>query len=138
MNPSGGQTRSLGAASLVGIGVGLGALGLYVVAGFLVANWSLDDFLAHLSVGVLEALILAGSAAVACFAVPVAAYLRFRVVSPLAVLAVIIVGWVGYGATTGVLTSQTVFGLAVYAVYLVPLYLLLFAVAGGAEYYAHR
>ena len=133
-----GQARSLGAAALVGVGVGLGVLGLYVLGGLVVANWSVDDFLTHLDAEVAATLLLVGGLAVACFAVPVAAYLRFRLVSPLVVLSTVVLGWLGYGFATGVLTSQTVFGLAIYAMYLVPLYFVLYAVGGGVEYYVHR
>ncbi|WP_232701739.1 hypothetical protein [Halobacterium wangiae] len=132
------QEQPLGVASLVGVGVGLGVLGIYVAAGLVVANWSVEDFLANLDGEVLGVLVLVGGVAVACFAVPVAAYLRYRLVSPLVVLVTVVLGWLGYGAATGVLTSQTVFGLAVYAMYLAPVYFLLYAVFGGLERYVHR
>jgi hypothetical protein len=132
------QPRSLGVASLAGIGVGLAALGGYVASGLLLANWSVDDFLAHLGPEVVGALLLAGAATVACFAVPVAAYLHLRLVSPLVVLGTVVVGWLALAAATGLLTSRAVFGLAVYAAYLIPGYLLLYALAGGVEYAVHR
>lgn len=132
------QAHSLGVAVLAGVGVGLGVLGLYVLGGLVVANWSVEDFLAYLGAEVAASLLLAGSFAVACFAIPVAAYLRYRLVAPLVVLATVVSGWLGYGFATGILTSQTVFGLAIYAMFLVPLYVVLYAVAGGVEYYVDR
>lgn len=134
MVPNHPQSRSLGVASLVGVGVGVSVLGLYVVGGLVVAGWSVDDFLAHLDVEVLGSLLLAGGIAVSCFAVPVAAYLRYRVVSPLVVLLLVVLGWVAYGAATGLLTPQTVFGLAIYALFLAPGYLVLYGVVGVVEY----
>lgn len=128
------QPRSLALATLAGVGVGVGVLGLYVVGGLVVAGWSVDDFLAHLDVEVLGSLLLAGGIAVSCFAVPVAAYLRYRVVSPLVVLLLVVVGWVVYGVATGVLTPQTVFGLAIYALFLAPAYLVLYGAVGVVEY----
>lgn len=138
MGAHGTQTRSLGVASLAGIGVGLSVLALYVAGGLLLADWSVGDFLAHIGPGVVGALLLAGAATVACFAIPVAAYLHARLVSPLAVLATVLVGWLAYAAATGLLTSETVFGLAVYAAYLIPGYLVLYGLAGGVEYAVHR
>ncbi|AHG05404.1 hypothetical protein HALDL1_15405 [Halobacterium sp. DL1] len=138
MAPAERQTRSLGVASLAGVAVGLGVLSLYIAGGLVVANWSVTDFLGHLDAEVAGTLLLAGAIAVACFAVPVAAYLRLRLVSPLVVLSVVVLGWLGYAESTGLLTAQTVFGLAVYAIYLVPLYFVLYAVAGGVEYHVHR
>lgn len=134
MAPGASGRRSLGGASLAGIGVGLSVLALYVVGGLLLANWSVGDFLAHLGPGVVGTLLLAAGAAVACFAVPVAAYLHLRLVSPLVVLVVVLVGWLASAAASGLLTSQTVFGLAVYAASLIPGYVVLYVLAGGVEY----
>jgi len=50
------------------------------------------------------------------------------------VLLVAVIGWFGYAAATGLLTSQTVFGLAIYAMCLAPVYLVLYGVVGVVKY----
>lgn len=129
---------SAGIALLLGATVGFGALVLYVVGGFAVGGWNLQDFLAHLTVETVGSLLLAGGIAMAVFAIPVAAWLRFHLVSPLVVLIVVVTGWLVYGAAIGILTAQTVFGLAIYALYLVPLYVALYLVTGGVEHVVRR
>lgn len=51
-------------------------------------------------------------------------------VSPLAVLGFVLLGWVVAGAITGAL-----FGLSLYVFGLAPVYFLLYVVLGGGEYY---
>lgn len=125
-------------ASGVGIGVGVAVLALYVVAGLVVAEWSLASFFARLTPGTGAALLVAGCLVVACFALPIAAYLYDGLRSPLAVLVVVLVGWLVYGLGSGVLTPETVFGFTIYWLYFVPLYLVLYAVVAGVEYYLTR
>ena len=127
------QKRSVGDASLIGIGVGVVVLALYVVGGIVVAKWGVSEFFARLTVEIVGGLLFAGALAVAVFAIPVAAYLRYRVVSPLVVLLLVIVAWLAQGFATGVLSIQTVFGLALYAMYLSPLYVVLYVVVGWVE-----
>lgn len=131
------KKQSVEMASLAGVGVGLGVLGLYVIGGLVVAGWNVQEFLGHLTIGTIGSLIVAGGIAISVFAIPVAVLLRWQLVSPMVVLVLAVVGWLGYGAATGILTAQTVFGLAVYAMFLTPLYLGLYLVAGGVEYYVH-
>lgn len=137
MAPTSRERRSLESASLAGVAVGVGVLCLYVVGGLVVARWSVGDFFAHLTPEVVASLSVAAAVAVAVFAVPVAAFLRYRVVSPLVVLALVVVGWLGLGWAQGVLSVQTVFGLALYAMFLAPLYLGLYVVLGYVEYRLH-
>lgn len=132
------QKQSVEMASLAGVAVGLGVIGLYVIGGLVVAGWNVQEFLNHLTLGTIGSLVVAGGIAVAVFAIPVAALLRWQLVSPMVVLVLAVVVWLGYGTATGVLTAQTVFGLAVYAMFLAPLYLALYLVAGGVEYYIHN
>lgn len=128
------QKRSTGAAALIGIGIGVGVLALYVVGGIVVAQWGLAEFFDRLTLEIIGWLFLAGALAVAVFAIPAAAYLRYRVVSPLVVLLLVIVAWLVQGFATGILSIQTVFGLALYAMYLSPLYLVLYLIGGWVEY----
>lgn len=121
-------------ATIIGVALGVALLGLFVVAGLLVANWSIADFLAHLSLESVGYLLLVTVLGVATVAVPVAASLRFRLVAPLTIFGLVVAAWLGIGVTSGILSTQTVFGLALYATMLSPLYLLLYAVFGGGEY----
>lgn len=122
-------------AVLLGVAAGVGVLGLYLVAGFVVANWSVREFLRHLTPAVVGWLVLAGGMVVAVVAVPVAAYLRLRVVSPLVVLVSVLVGWTGLGFVQEI-PPTAFFGLSYYALALSPVYLLLYLVCGGIEYRA--
>lgn len=131
------QKQSVEMASLAGAAVGLGVLGLYVIGWLVVAGWNVQEFLGHLTIGTIGSLTVAGGTAVSVFAIPVTAFLRWQLVSPMVVLVLAVVGWLGYGAATGILTTQTVFGLAVYAMFLAPIYLGLYLIAGGVEYYIH-
>lgn len=131
------RPRSLAAAILAGVAVGVLVLSLYVVGGLVVVGWGVTEFFARLTPGVVASLSLAAALAVAVVAVPVAAFLHYRVVSPLVVLALVVVGWLVLGWAQGVLTARTVFGLAVYAMYLAPVYLGLYLVFGWVEHRAH-
>lgn len=135
MSPVRERTRSTETAVRWGVAVGLGALSVYVVAGLVLANWSVADFLARLTAGTLAVLLAVASLAVAVFGAPVAAYLRFGVVSPLVVLASVVSAWLGYGLLAGVLTLQNAFGFAVYAFVFGPFYVLAYVAVGVAEYY---
>lgn len=127
----------MGYATVVGVGVGAAVLALFLAAGFLVANWRLKDFFAHLTPVVVGWVILAGGIAIALFAVPIAMYLRFRVATPLIVLSLIVVGWTGIGIGQGIPPTAS-FGLAAYAFAFSPLYLVLFLLFGAVEQLARR
>lgn len=130
------QSRtSTPAAVLVGSALGVGVLAAFVVAGLLVADWSAGEFLASLSLEVVGWLAVMTVLVVATVAVPVVAALRYDLTAPLAVLGVVVVAWLGVGFASGVLSAQTVFGLALYAAMLSPLYLVLYAVLGAVEYW---
>lgn len=128
------QKSSTGTAALIGIAIGVGMLALYIVGGIVVAQWGLSEFFDRLTFEIVGLLLLAGAFAVAVLAIPVAAYLRYRVVSPVVVLLLVIVAWLAQGFATGILSIQTVFGLALYAMYLSPLYVVLYLVVGWVEY----
>lgn len=130
--------RSTPTAALVGIALGVAILALYVVAGLLVANWSVSEFVSFLSLEVVGWLILATAGTVSVFAIPVACYLRFDLYTPLAVLVIVVVGWLTIGVASGLLTVQSVFGLGLYAVLLSPLYFVLYGVLGVGEHYLRR
>lgn len=125
--------RTTGSAVVVGVGLGAAVLGLFVAAGFLVAGWRLDDFLARLTPSVFGWVVLAGATAVALVALPVALYLRYRLATPLLALTLVVVGWAGIGLGQGIPLSAG-FGLASYAFAFAPLYLLLFLAFAGVEY----
>jgi len=65
---------------------------------------------------------------------PIAVFLRFDLLASLVILGLVIFGWLVVGVAQGVLSLQTVFGLALYAAYLSPISLVLYAIFGGTEY----
>lgn len=121
-------------AVLVGSSLGLVVLACFVVAGLLVADWSISEFLAYLTLEVAGWLVLMTILTVGIVAIPVVASLRFGLYAPLAVLGLVAIGWLAVGVGSGILSAQTVFGLALYAAMLSPLYLVLYGVLGGGEY----
>lgn len=125
---------STGVAALVGAAIGLVVVGVYLGAGLLVADWSLNEFFTHFSVGSVGYFLGMIAMTIAVFGVPVAALLRFNLTAPLVVLVLLILGWLIIGTVQGVLSLQTIFGLALYAAFLSPLYLALYGVIGGGEY----
>jgi len=126
---------STGAAALVGAAVGLAVVAVYFGGGLLVADWSMSEFRAHLSAGTVGYLIGMSVLVVAIFGLPIAGFLRFNLIAPLVVLVLVVLGWLTLGAVQGVLSLQTVFGLALYATFLSPVYLILYGVLGGSEYF---
>ena len=122
------------AAALSGILVGLAVVSLYFGAGLLMAGWSVSEFLAHLSIDAIGYLLAMIALTFAFVGLPIAVFLRFDLITPLVVLVVVILGWLAVGAVQGILSLQTIFGLALYAVYLSPIALVLYAIFGGGEY----
>lgn len=125
---------STGLAVLVGTAVGLSVVALYLVAGLLVADWSVSAFLDGLSVGTVGYLAGMIALAVAFLGLPVAAFLRFDLVAPLCVLVLGLLGWLTLAAVQGILSPRTIFGLALYAVVFSPIAILLYGGLGGGEY----
>lgn len=125
---------SIKSSLIVGIGVGVAVLLLYVGGGLVLGGWNFDDFLANLTVEIVGSLLLASGVVVSIFALPIVLFLYHRLLSPLIVLGIVVFGWISYGFLTGILNSATVFGLGLYAFGLAPGYLLLYLVTGGAEY----
>ena len=125
---------STGVAALVGGAIGLVVVGVYVGAGLLVADWSINEFFARFSVSSVGYFLGMIAMAIAVFGVPVTALLRFNLTAPLVVLALLILVWLIIGTVQGVLSLQTIFGLALYATFLSPLYLALYGILGGGEY----
>lgn len=124
---------SLRRASLVATALGASVPLAYLAGGLASGLWNVAAFRASLSAEVVASLALAVALAVATVAVPVAAYLGLRLVAPLWALGVVVVGWVALGAATGLLRTDTVFGLGLYAVGLSPLYLAAYVVLGAGE-----
>jgi|GEM_PF-1270539 hypothetical protein len=125
---------STGAAALVGTFVGLVVICLYVGGGLLVAGWSTSEFLAHLSVDTVGYLLGMIALVISFVGLPIAVFLRFDLLASLVILGLVIFGWLVVGVAQGVLSLQTVFGLALYAAYLSPISLVLYAIFGGTEY----
>ncbi|WP_410766373.1 hypothetical protein [Haloferax sp. DFSO60] len=121
-------------ALLVGVATGLAVVGVYTVSGLLIADWSLYEFFAHLSPGVVGYLVGMVALVTAVFGFPVLAYLRFGLTAPLVVLTLVLLLWLTIGVVQGVLSLQTSFGLALYAVMFSPIYLVLYGILGGGEY----
>jgi hypothetical protein len=125
---------STGAAVLVGGASGLVVVGVYLGAGLLLADWSLSEFLTHLSVSSVGYFLGTIGLVVAVVGLPIAGALRFDLRTPLVVFVLVILGWLTIAAVQGLLSIQTVFGTALYAAMLSPLYLVLYGVLGGSEY----
>jgi hypothetical protein len=121
-------------ATLVGAAVGLAVVSLYLGAGLLAAGWNIDEFLAHLSPGTLGDVLGMIGLVVAVVGLPIAGFLRFELFTPIAVIVLAVLGWATVGAIQGLLSLQTIFGLALYAAYLSPFALVLYGVLGGSEY----
>lgn len=129
------QSRiSTGAATLVGAIIGLSVVCLYLGAGLLVAGWSISEFLAHLSAGTLGYFVGMIVLVVAFVGFPIAGFLRFHLFTPLGVLVLVLLGWLTLAAIQGLLSLQTIFGLALYAAFFSPIALVLYGVLGGSEY----
>jgi len=75
---------------------------------------------------------------VALFGIPVTTLLRFALIAPVVILVLVVLGWLTIGAVQGVLIPETIFGLALYAAYLSPIYLILYGALGGAEFLFRR
>jgi len=121
-------------ATLVGVVVGLAVVCLYLGAGLLVGGWNISEFFAHLSldtIGYFTGMIVF---AVAFMGFPIASFLRFRLLTPLGVLVLMLLGWLTLAAIQGLLSLQTIFGLALYTAFLSPIALVLYGVLGGGEY----
>ncbi|QLD89167.1 hypothetical protein HWV07_09030 [Natronomonas salina] len=127
------SSRSTRDALRIGVATGVTILCLSLVTGYFVGGWSLSDFLTHLTPATVGWVVLASGMAIAVFAIPIAAYLRLQVVAPLVILGLLLLGWIGLGLGQGI-PLTAVFGLALYALYLSPVYLLLYLVCGGIEY----
>jgi hypothetical protein len=125
---------STGAAALVGGASGLAVVGVYLGAGLLLADWRLSEFLAHLSVSSTGYFLGMTGLAVAVVGLPVVGFLRFDLRTPLVGLILVILGWLGIAAVQGLLSIQTIFGIALYAAMLSPVYLVLYGILGGSEY----
>ena len=138
MNWRAGSDTSTGTALLLGGGLGLGVVVLYLASGLVAAGWSVTDFSTNLTLETVGTGLLLAALTVVTFAIPVAAYLRFHLLAPVVVLAVVLLGWFGYAAATGVLTSDDVFGVGLYVVGLSPLYVVCYALGGTVEYYVRR
>ena len=125
---------SVGAAAIVGTLAGLAVVSCYFGAGLLVGGWNFSEFLTHLSVGTVGYLLGMIVLSTVFVGLPIATYLRFEVIAPLVILVLVILGWLILGAIQGILSLQTIFGLALYAAYLSPGAIVLYAIFGGGEY----
>ena len=127
-----------GPAVLLGTAVGLIVVSMYLVVGSVVADWSISEFFANLSVSYVEPVVSLSALAVAIIGIPVAAFLRFNLIAPLVVLVLSILGLVTLSAVQGALSLQTLSDLAIFALLLFPNYFVLYGVLGGSEYLLRR
>lgn len=125
-------------SSLIGLGVGSGILAIYLVAGFLFADWSLDEFFSHLTLTTTAWAVIFAGVGIASIAIPISLYLRYGLRFPLGVLFIGTFGWFAFGAITGGLTSETAFGFTLYLWMFSPILLALQLLLGGGEYYTRR
>lgn len=122
---------STAAAAIVGTLAGLSVICLYVVAGLLVAGWSVSEFFSHLSFDTIGYLLSMIVLTIGFVGLPIATYLRFDLIAPLVILVLVICAWFTLGAIQGTLSPQTIFGLALYATYYSPVAVVLYAIVGG-------
>ena len=122
------------AAMLVGTLAGLVVIGLYFGAGLLVGGWSVSEFLTHLSTETVGYLLSMIVLSIGFLGLPIATYLRFDLITPLGILVLVIIGWLVLGAVQGILSLQTIFGLALYVAYFSPVPIVLYAILGVGEY----
>jgi hypothetical protein len=125
---------STGAATLVSAVIGFAVVCLYLSAGLLVAGWSISEFFAQISPGTIGYFVGMIVLVVAFIGLPIAGFLRFQLVTPLGVLVLVLLGWLTLATIQGLLSLQTIFGLALYAAFLSPITLVLYGVFGGSEY----
>jgi hypothetical protein len=134
---SAGHELNQDRALLVGLAVGVGALVAFLLVGVLFAAWSLTDALSHASPSTVGFLFIGGAFIVAVFAVPVTAYLGWKLVAPAVLFAVIAVFWGALALSVPVSNASTVTGMVAFGLLYSPVYLLLYALSGGLEYYVH-
>lgn len=132
------SSPSAGKVSLIGTAIGTSVLLLYLVAGLLFGSWNIGEFLSHLTIETVGSLLLLGGMGIATFALPVALFLHSRIIAPLVLLGVIVMGWLVYGFVSGIIGAGAIFGLGLYAIGLSPLYIVLYLLLGGGEFYARR
>lgn len=125
---------SMRTAAALGSAVGLAAVLGYVLAGLLLAHWSTSEFLANGTVETIWYLVGMTALVVAVVAIPIVVFLRFDLVAPLVVLALVGPVWLTIGTLQGVLSLESSFGLALYAAVFSPVYLVLYGVLGVGEY----
>lgn len=129
---------SIEESSLIGLGVGGGLLAIYLVAGFLFAEWSLSDFFSHLTLTTTAWAVIFSGVVIAGIALPITLYLRYGLRFPLGVLLISAVGWFAFGTITGGLTIETAFGFTLYLWMFSPVLVALELVIGGGEYYTRN
>ena len=135
MNQSVRGQYTMSRALLIGVGVGVSVLFLYSLGGVVVARWDVANVLIPPTLDAVSTYLLLSAYAIAVFAIPITSYLRFGVVSPVVALAVVLIGWSGFGLAVNILLTTGVFSLGYYAIGLTPLYLAVYVILGGIEYY---
>lgn len=124
---------STSAAVLRGIGVSLACFVFVLLLGLLFAQWSITDFFANFSLGMLLELLALVALVILTLGVPIVAYLRLRLVYPILALVPIFMFWV----VIGIGGSTIGFGLALYALWLAPVYVMVYFVLGAVELFLH-
>ena len=132
------STLPAGKALLIGTTIGAGVLVLSLVAGLLFGSWDVGEFLSHLTLETVGSLFLLSGLVIATFAIPTALYLHSRIVGPLVLLGVVAISWLAIGLGSGSIGTEAIFGLGLYAIGLSPLYVALYLIFGGGEYYIRK
>lgn len=115
---------------LIGSGAGIAFLALYLTTGIAVAQWNVSEFFAHLTGETIIWLLVASLFVIVAFAIPIVLCLQYRLVAPLVLLTIILLGWIVAGMVTGAL-----FGLSLYVFGAAPGYIVLYLAFGGLESY---
>lgn len=109
-------------------------VGVYLGAGLLFGSWSITEFFAHFSVSSIGYFLGTIGLVVAVVGFPIAGFLLFDLRTPIVVFVLVILGWVTIAAVQGLISLQTIFGVALTAALLFPLYLVVYGVFAGSEY----
>ena len=106
---------------------------LALAAGLRSGSWNVSRSVSTRSLDVVGSLLRFAALAVSAIAVPIVLARSYGLVAPAALLVVVALAWIGYGAAMGSLWTPAAFGLGLSAVGLVPAYLGAYPVLGSVE-----
>lgn len=125
---------STGTAAMIGVALGFVVVGTYIGAGLLVSDWNMSGFLSNLSLERFGYFVAMTGLTVAVIGLPVIGFLRFDLAAPILVLMLVFLAWLLIGVLQGLLSLKSGFGLALFAAFFSPFYLVLYGILGGSEY----